>query len=58
MITRIAVSDVSVIGRNTQGVRIMALRPEETVVDVAKVSPDDSVAMQEAADEAGELEEE
>jgi len=38
MVTRIAVSDIRIIGRNTQGVRLMSLRPDEKVVDVGKIS--------------------
>ena len=36
-VTRMAVSDIRRIGRNTQGVRIMALQKEETLVDAAKI---------------------
>ena len=42
MITRIAVSDIRIIGRNTQGVRLMSLRPDEKVVDVGKISVNQS----------------
>ena len=38
MVTRMAVSDIRTIGRNTQGVRLMSLRTEEIVVDVGKIS--------------------
>jgi DNA gyrase subunit A len=38
MVTRIPVSDIRTIGRNTQGVRLMALRSDESVVDVGKIS--------------------
>lgn len=38
MITRMAVNDIRVIGRNTQGVRLMSLRDDEHVVDVGKIS--------------------
>ncbi len=37
-VTRMAVSDVRVIGRTTQGVRMMTLQDDETLVDVAKIS--------------------
>ena len=40
-ITRMAVSDVRVIGRTTQGVRMMTLQDDETLVDVAKISISD-----------------
>ena len=36
-VTRTAISDIRRIGRNTQGVRIMALQSEETLVDAAKI---------------------
>ncbi len=36
-VTRMAVKDVRVIGRTTQGVRMMTLQNNETVVDVAKI---------------------
>ncbi len=42
MVTRIAVSDIRIIGRNTQGVRLMSLRPDEKVVDVGKISVNQS----------------
>ena len=44
MVTRIPVSDIRTIGRNTQGVRLMALRPDEIVVDVGKISGNESDA--------------
>ena len=37
-VTRTAVGDIRRIGRNTQGVRIMALQPDETLVDAAKIA--------------------
>ena len=46
MVTRISVSDIRTIGRNTQGVRLMALRPDEIVVDVGKISRNDSDAQE------------
>ena len=36
-VTRMAVSDIRRIGRNTQGVRIMALQTDEKLVDAAKI---------------------
>ena len=36
-VTRTAISDIRRIGRNTQGVRIMSLQKEETLVDAAKI---------------------
>lgn len=41
-ITRMAVSDIRVIGRTTQGVRLMSLQDDETLVDVAKISETNS----------------
>jgi len=40
-IQRIRASDISVIGRNTQGVRIMSLDEGDTLVAVVRVPPDD-----------------
>jgi DNA gyrase subunit A len=42
MVTRMAVNDIRVIGRNTQGVRLMSLRPDESIVDVGKIATDSS----------------
>lgn len=36
-VTRMAVGDIRRIGRNTQGVRIMTLQPDEKLVDAAKI---------------------
>jgi DNA gyrase subunit A len=41
MVTRIAVTDINVIGRNTQGVRIMALQSDEKVVDITRIAATD-----------------
>ncbi len=41
-ITRMAVSDIRQIGRTTQGVRLMTLQDDETLVDVGKISETDS----------------
>ncbi len=41
-ITRMAVSDIRQIGRTTQGVRLMTLQDDETLVDVGKISEADS----------------
>ena len=46
MVTRIPVSDIRTIGRNTQGVRLMALRSDEIVVDVGKISGNGSDAQE------------
>ncbi len=41
-IQRIAASDISVIGRNTQGVRIMSLDEGDTLVAVVRVPPEET----------------
>ena len=41
-ITRMPVSDIRSIGRTTQGVRLMTLQEDETLVDVGKISEADS----------------
>lgn len=41
-ITRMSVSDIRSIGRTTQGVRLMTLQEDETLVDVGKISEADS----------------
>lgn len=38
---RVAVREISVIGRNTQGVRIMSLDEGDTLIAIARVPPDD-----------------
>ena len=40
-IQRIAVSDINMIGRNTQGVRIMSLDEEDTLAAVVRVPKED-----------------
>jgi DNA gyrase subunit A len=40
-IQRIRAADISVIGRNTQGVRIMSLDEEDTLVAVTRVPPEE-----------------
>ena len=37
MISRMGVKDIRTIGRNTQGVRLMSLADDETVVDVGNI---------------------
>ena len=46
-VTRMAISDIRRIGRNTQGVRIMALQREETLVDAAKIELSSSLLEEE-----------
>ncbi len=55
MVTRMAVSDIRVIGRNTQGVRIMALRSNETVVDIAKISGESQVSIDDTDDDSEDV---
>ena len=50
MVTRIAVTDINVIGRNTQGVRIMALQPDEKVVDITRIAGTDEAEAEELED--------
>ncbi len=40
-IQRVLASDISVIGRNTQGVRIMGLDEGDTLTAIVRVPPDD-----------------
>ena len=47
-ITRTAVGDIRRIGRNTQGVRIMALQSDEKLVDAAKIQLSSSLLEEEA----------
>ncbi|MDH3719479.1 MAG: DNA gyrase subunit A, partial [Planctomycetota bacterium] len=49
---RIAASDISVIGRNTQGVRIMALDDDDNLVAVVRVPRDENSNGNGAGDEA------
>ena len=41
MVTRMGVSDLRKIGRNTQGVRMMSLNADEVVVDVGQILAED-----------------
>ena len=47
-IQRIRASDISVIGRNTQGVRIMTVDAEDTLAAVVRVPPDEGEEVTEA----------
>jgi DNA gyrase subunit A len=63
MVTRISVRDIRVIGRNTQGVRLMSLQEGEKVVDVAMFSPEgedeeDKIRLRQIEEEIDEGEEE
>ena len=46
-VTRTAVGDIRRIGRNTQGVRIMALQADEKLVDAAKIELSSSLLEEE-----------
>ncbi len=41
MVIRQAVKDIRVMGRNTQGVRVIRLKEEDRIADIAKVVPED-----------------
>lgn len=45
LIIRQAAKDISVIGRNTQGVRLMNIKEGDTIVDVARVAEQDDTAI-------------
>lgn len=49
-IQRIAASDVNVIGRNTQGVRIMGLDEGDTLAAIVRVPKEESISEDEAAE--------
>jgi len=50
MVTRMSVNDISVIGRTTQGVRIMSLQEEEKVVDITRIASTDESEAEELED--------
>ena len=52
VIIRVPVDGIRVIGRNTQGVRVMNLDDGDTLVDVARVVKEDETGTEGAADEA------
>lgn len=41
MVIRQGVKDIRVMGRNTQGVRVIRLKDEDTIADISKVVPDE-----------------
>ena len=49
MIIRLPVDGIRVIGRNTQGVKVMNLDPGDAVVDVARVVKEDEGGAEEVA---------
>jgi len=48
IVIRVPVEGISVIGRNTQGVRVMNLEPGDLLVDVARVVKEDDEGIEEA----------
>ena len=52
-VQRVAVRDISVIGRNTQGVVIIRLDADDTLVAIAKVPAEDVTDEEQVAEEAG-----
>ena len=53
VIIRVPVDGIRVIGRNTQGVKVMNLDPGDTVVDVARVVKEEEGGDEEPTDDAG-----
>ena len=51
-IQRIAAADISVIGRNTQGVRIMSLDEGDTLAAIVRVPPEERVETDETEEPA------
>jgi DNA gyrase subunit A len=51
VIIRVPVDGIRVIGRNTQGVKVMNLDAGDTLQDVARVVKEDETGQEEAADE-------
>jgi len=47
MAIRQSVKDIRVMGRNTQGVRVIRLKENDAIADIAKVVPDDDSALNE-----------
>jgi len=41
MVIRQSVKDLRVMGRNTQGVRVIRLKDDDTIADIAKVLPEE-----------------
>lgn len=57
MVIRLPVSDLRVIGRNTQGVRLIRLDEEDRLVSVARVMKEESASARKSADEADRADE-
>ena len=58
MIVRVSVRDISIIGRNTQGVRMIRLKPEDRLVSVARIPHEEQEKNGEEQEENGEEQEE
>jgi DNA gyrase subunit A len=43
MVIRQSIKEIRVMGRNTQGVRVIKLNEGDTIADIAKVVPDEEV---------------
>ncbi len=56
VVNRQPVGQIRVIGRNTQGVRLISLDEGDTVVDVARLVPEDEAAEAAGGDDAGGIE--
>jgi DNA gyrase subunit A len=56
-IQRVAVSDISIIGRNTQGVKIMSLDDDDTLVAVKRVPKEEEKDENGKPEEDGKTEE-
>jgi DNA gyrase subunit A len=54
MVTRISINDINVIGRDTQGVRIMTLQQDEKVVDITRIAATDENEAEELEDDSDE----
>ena len=58
MIVRVSVRDISIIGRNTQGVRMIRLKPEDRLVSVARIPHEEQEENPEEQEENPEEQEE
>ena len=54
MIVRVSVRDISIIGRNTQGVRMIRLKPEDRLVSVARIPHEEQEKNGEEQEENGD----
>jgi DNA gyrase subunit A len=51
VVIRMPVKGIRIAGRNTQGVKLVNLDDKDTVVDVARMVPDDDAEVEEIGDE-------